>query len=87
MQNPFLEIRRGLGLTRLQLSMLVGVRYDALWVLEAGAVNRPNPMTLKALQEALGVDPEELTTAYVAWRKEQQERLRQAQREQVAQQA
>ena len=59
-----LRERRVLSLR--DLAERAGVGYVTIWRIEAGATDQAQPRTLRALAEALGVEPAEL----VAWDEE-----------------
>lgn len=54
-ENPITESRKRLGLTKRQFCHVTGVRLDALYLIEAGLVNRPQRVLLKSLA-SLGFD-------------------------------
>lgn len=67
LKNPVVRIREELGLSRKELAHATGIRYDGLYLVEAGLIARPHRRLLEFL-EGLGYDPKDVTREYLLYR-------------------
>jgi len=67
-QNPFLRVRKEMGLTVAEFAAAVGLGSSTILLLEKGAILTPR-IPLQKIAE-LGYDSEKLGQEYSAWRKE-----------------
>ena len=67
MVNPITTIRHELGLSRQKLCHAAGIRMDALYLAEAGLINRPQNRML-AFLEQLDYDPDKVVCEYKDYR-------------------
>jgi transcriptional regulator with XRE-family HTH domain len=74
--NPFIRLRRTLGIGQAQFARALGISLPALWAAENGTTAQPTGV-FRALH-ALGYDSPELPGAYARWRARllERERLR-----------
>jgi transcriptional regulator with XRE-family HTH domain len=64
--NPFIRLRRTLGIGQAQFARALGVSLPALWAAENGTTAKPTGI-FRALH-SLGYDSPELPRAYARWR-------------------
>ena len=64
--NPFVRLRRTLGIGQAQFARALGISLPALWAAENGTTAQPNGV-FRALH-ALGYDSPELPRTYARWR-------------------
>jgi DNA-binding XRE family transcriptional regulator len=72
--NPFLAVRRNLGIPQAEFARTLGVSLPTLWAAEKGSTARPMSV-LRALR-TMGYDAQRLGEEYVCWRAEQRESQR-----------
>jgi transcriptional regulator with XRE-family HTH domain len=71
LENPFLAIRRSLGMPQAEFARVLGVSLPCLWAAERGGTTRPMAV-LRALR-AIGYDAQGLGQDYARWRAAQRE--------------
>jgi DNA-binding XRE family transcriptional regulator len=64
--NPFLAVRRNLGIPQAEFARTLGVSLPTLWAAEKGSTARPMSV-LRALR-TMGYDAQRLGEEYVCWR-------------------
>ena len=74
MDNPFLAVRRNLGIPQAEFARTLGVSRPTLWAAEKGSTARPISV-LRALR-SMGYDANRLGEEYVQWRADQRESQR-----------
>ncbi|GAC1479403.1 MAG: hypothetical protein NVS1B6_20360 [Steroidobacteraceae bacterium] len=79
LDNPFVAMRRNLGIPQAEFARTLGVSLPTLWAAEKGSTARPMSV-LRALR-AMGYDAQRLGEEYARWRTDEREshrlRLRQ----------
>lgn len=66
--NPVRRVRKALGMTQTELSLIAGTNTVSVYDLERGGPARITPAVMEAL-ESLGIDAERLDVDYQAWRR------------------
>ncbi len=74
MDNPFVAVRRSLGVPQAEFARTLGVSLPTLWAAEKGSTARPLAV-LRALR-AMGYDAQRLAEEYLRWRVDQREAQR-----------
>lgn len=86
MDNPFVAMRRNLGIPQAEFARTLGVSLPTLWAAEKGSTARPMSV-LRALR-SMGYDAPRLAEEYARWRINQREsqqlRLREDVRARIA---
>ena len=71
MENPFVMMRRNLGIPQAEFARTLGVSLPTLWSAEKGSTARPMAV-LRALK-SMGYDAQRLGEDYIRWRTDQRE--------------
>ncbi len=82
MDNPFVAMRRNLGIPQAEFARTLGVSLPTLWAAEKGSTARPMAV-LRALR-SMGYDAQRLGEEYVRWRTEQRDAQRRLLRQATA---
>lgn len=82
MDNPFVAMRRNLGIPQAEFARTLGVSLPTLWAAEKGSTARPMAV-LRALR-SMGYDAQRLGEEYVRWRTDQRDAQRQLLRQATA---
>lgn len=74
MENPFLAVRRNLGIPQAEFARTLGVSLPTLWAAEKGSTAQPMSV-LRALR-SMGYDAQLLGEEYMRWRLAQRDSQR-----------
>ncbi|MDQ6710287.1 MAG: hypothetical protein M3Z11_06980 [Candidatus Dormibacteraeota bacterium] len=74
MDNPFVAMRRNLGIPQAEFARTLGVSLPTLWAAEKGSTAKPVSV-LRALR-SMGYDAQRLGEDYARWRLDQRESQR-----------
>ncbi len=74
MENPFVVVRRNLGVPQAEFARTLGVSLPTLWSAEKGSTARPMAV-LRALR-SMGYDAQRIGEEYMRWRIDQRDSQR-----------